>query len=316
MCLGRRKAAARDQAGVCAPESPLYVGRASDNLLEDAFAKANAAIIPQKAPKHTQFSNRSSEANPLVQGRSETALNRTTECQTRRAPASFQPQNTQSMSTIRPGPVEPTIEFTPSTEHVPPLLAYLQFQATAKHTKTFQFPLSSDHMLLTLIQYNVLRAVISNLNICKLLDIIPTDCQAAIFIKSLPPPSTLPPSFRPTPLQLATPHKPHLDSIPSPQLRDNLILASTQELFDEDEFCDDICGGLWSGYDDTEKKGLLVWGEPWMQGSWEVSEGFARKWGWLLRGCWDLLESTNRWREVRGETRLEVLEKVVADGDG
>jgi hypothetical protein len=87
----------------------------------------------------------------------------------------------------------------------------------------------------------------------------------------------MPPSFRPTRIQRTTPHKPHLDSIPCPLFRDNLILATSRNLFDEDEFCDDLCGGLWSGYNDSEKRGLLVWGEPWQMSSWEISEGFARK---------------------------------------
>ena len=32
-----------------------------------------------------------------------------------------------------------------------------------------------------------------------------------------------------------------------------------------------------------------------------MSEGFLRKWGWLLNGLPELLEATNRWRVERGE---------------
>jgi hypothetical protein len=39
-------------------------------------------------------------------------------------------------------------------------------------------------------------------------------------------------------------------------------------------------------------------------GGWEVTEGFLRKWGFLLEGCDELIESTNRWRALRGEERL------------
>ena len=37
-----------------------------------------------------------------------------------------------------------------------------------------------------------------------------------------------------------------------------------------------------------------------------MSEGFVRKWGFLLAGCADVIEFTNRWRDIRGEERLIV----------
>ena len=43
-----------------------------------------------------------------------------------------------------------------------------------------------------------------------------------------------------------------------------------------------------------------------MSASEQISEGFARKWAFLLKGCGDLIKSTNRWRKVRGEKRLIV----------
>lgn len=75
-------------------------------------------------------------------------------------------------------------------------------------------------------------------------------------------------------------------------------------VFDEDAFCTDICGGLFEGFDDCAARGVLVWGDPWEVGSWEVSEGFWRKWGWLLKGCEEMIEATNRWRIGRGEEVL------------
>jgi hypothetical protein len=41
-----------------------------------------------------------------------------------------------------------------------------------------------------------------------------------------------------------------------------------------------------------------------LQESWEVDEGFARKWRRLLRGCDALVRSSNHWRASRGEKRL------------
>lgn len=52
------------------------------------------------------------------------------------------------------------------------------------------------------------------------------------------------------------------------------------------------------------RTGLLGWGDPWNAGSWEVSEGFGKRWQWLLRGCTEVLDSTNYWRLQRGERSL------------
>jgi hypothetical protein len=116
-----------------------------------------------------------------------------------------------------------------------------------------------------------------------------------------------PPTFRCTPIQQSIKHEGWIDSVPCPTLRDNLILATVAGTLDEDDLCDDICGGLHDGFDEVESRGLLVWGNPWETASWEVSAGFLRKWGGLLKGCREMLRATNKWRESRGEEPL-VLE--------
>jgi hypothetical protein len=73
-----------------------------------------------------------------------------------------------------------------------------------------------------------------------------------------------------------------------------------------DELSADVYGGLFEGFSDLEAQGLLLWGDPWRQDSWELTEGFIKKWGFLLKGCVELVEATNRWRESRGEDRLVV----------
>jgi len=52
------------------------------------------------------------------------------------------------------------------------------------------------------------------------------------------------------------------------------------------------------------RTGLIVWDYPWLQRSWEVDELFARKYRVLLRGCEELIRSTNFWRRRRGEDDL------------
>lgn len=85
-------------------------------------------------------------------------------------------------------------------------------------------------------------------------------------------------------------------------MRDNLIL--NRDKYDHDDLCCDLVGGLYDGFDNVENMGLMIWGDPWTEEGWEVSEGFARKWGWTLKGCTKLLDATNMWRDKRGEHRL------------
>lgn len=110
---------------------------------------------------------------------------------------------------------------------------------------------------------------------------------------------SIPESLRPTILQRSTPHHPWLDVFPFPGMRDNLIMAG--DTFNDEELCSDLMA-FW----DTRNAHamMLVWGFPWQPENWEITEDFARKWGWLLRGCPEILVSSNRWRERRGERRL------------
>ncbi|KAH7182010.1 hypothetical protein DER46DRAFT_568590 [Fusarium sp. MPI-SDFR-AT-0072] len=116
--------------------------------------------------------------------------------------------------------------------------------------------------------------------------------------------SSCPESLRPTKLQIEIEHHPWVDLLPFPQLRDNMLKGYTSGVFDEDELCIDILGLMSS--QDLDDAYLIVWGEAHDGSSWEVSVGFLRKWGWLLKGCPELVESTNRWRQQRGEAKLNI----------
>jgi hypothetical protein len=87
-------------------------------------------------------------------------------------------------------------------------------------------------------------------------------------------------------------------------MRDNMILLTGK--YDHDDLCNDLVGGLYEGFNDVEMRGMIVWSDPWHPDGWEITEGFVRKWGFLLRGCGKLIESTNRWRALRYEERLVV----------
>ncbi|KAK9242287.1 hypothetical protein V1506DRAFT_509586 [Lipomyces tetrasporus] len=167
--------------------------------------------------------------------------------------------------------------------------------STASFVSSYQPPSS---------RYNVLRAIITNIHILRLGNIFPAECGAALNISALPSPhsSTIPSAFTPTAVQNLVPHEVWMDTVPFPQMRDNLILNIGK--YDADDLCVDILGGLYEGYDDIWLRGILVWSNPWSEEGWEVTEGFLNKWNFLLRGCETLMRSTNRWRRARGEDEL------------
>ncbi|KAK1625748.1 hypothetical protein BDP81DRAFT_483586 [Colletotrichum phormii] len=112
-----------------------------------------------------------------------------------------------------------------------------------------------------------------------------------------------PPYLRPTKAQKKIAHHPFLDVFPFPSLREAGIRAEELGFFDEDDFCLDIFH-LDDKKDGVERPHMIVWGESWDPRGWEVNVAFLKKWGWMVRGCPELLEGTNYWRERRGEKKL------------
>jgi hypothetical protein len=182
--------------------------------------------------------------------------------------------------------------------------------------------LSADHKLLTLLHFNLIRALTK---ITLLLGVNPDDMYLDIEspfhnAASRLSLSVLPPTLLPTQMQLSVPHHPEVDIFPFPKFRDNMILGG--DLYDDIEFCQDLVYGLDDGtgrermVDQKEcckmspggRTGLIVWSDPWLQSSWEVEPDFARKYKGLFEGCWELIDSTNRWRASRGEEPLDLSE--------
>ena len=166
------------------------------------------------------------------------------------------------------------------------------------------FPLSTDH-LIPLIQFNVLRAVLTNMALLRV-HILPVECGVIplCHMPLYPVPENIPPQLEATALQKSVEHPPWVDVIPSPTMRDNCIRLAAA--IDEDELCSDLIGGLFEGDADLETRGWIVWKDPWDVSGWEATEGFIQKWGFVLKGCRDLLEATNKWRRLRGEKDLVV----------
>ncbi|KAI0537858.1 hypothetical protein GGR58DRAFT_470117 [Xylaria digitata] len=167
------------------------------------------------------------------------------------------------------------------------------------------FPLCPDH-LITLLQFNALRALAANRTLISGVLVTPLQCdEEVIHVIPYPTkPELLPSSLLPTILQQTVPHGDWIDMFPSAEGRDRLIRAAGT--FDEDELWADCIGGLYEGFpdDEVERRGIIAWSPPWDITGWEMSEGFLRKWGWLFKGLPGALEATNRWRMERGEEPL------------
>ncbi|KAE9363605.1 hypothetical protein N431DRAFT_431805 [Stipitochalara longipes BDJ] len=173
-----------------------------------------------------------------------------------------------------------------------------QYEITAYQAHLLGSPRVDE--LLTLIQFNVFRALISNTSTLGFsMGWLQEDATSPWSSTCEPINSSCPASLQPTLVQRMIPHHPWIDLFPIPRMRDNMLLAG--DSFDEYELCNDLVD-----FCDvpSERTGLVIWGEPWDPSGWEVSESFLKRWGWVVRGCTELLASTNYWRKQRGEDTL------------
>lgn len=159
----------------------------------------------------------------------------------------------------------------------------------------------TDH-LISLSRLNVHKAIHENLRAVGMTPEWTADDDALSIFNVAPShviESRIPDNLRPTLIQRNIPHHPWLDFFPCPHMRDQLIIAG--DSFDDDDLCHDLMA-FW----DTRNTGatLLVWGPASDPQNWEVTEGFAKKWSWVLRRSPGLLASSNSWRRSRGEKPL------------
>ena len=186
---------------------------------------------------------------------------------------------------------------TKSRAHIEEML--INFERRARRDYMMGSP--QVDQLLTLVQFNVLRALLSN---TTSLDwgMEWLECSDPISPWNTMPPENeplCPRSLRPTLAQRTIEHHPWIDLWPIPKMRDNLLLAG--DSYDEDRLCNDLVEFCDVTHEQT---GLIVWGEPWDPSGWEASETFLSKWAWVIKGCAELLQSTNYWRSQRGAEPL------------
>lgn len=161
--------------------------------------------------------------------------------------------------------------------------------------------LHSSNLLLEVTQSNVVRAMLANAASMGLtMDILSEEIVSCFNIAG-PVTLCLPPSLRPSSSQKHIIHHPWIDLVPITSFRNSLL--SNIGKYDDEELCGDLYGLCGS----SREIGLLVWGEAWDPLAYEVSEQLIKKWGWILTDCPELLESTNLWREKRGEKRLPAV---------
>lgn len=116
------------------------------------------------------------------------------------------------------------------------------------------------------------------------------------------PVSYSPKCLQPTALQFQVKHHPWIDLFPFPRVRDNILQALAAECLNEDDLCSDLLDV--QDNRTCEKPSLILWGESSDERGWEASTAFFKKWGWLVQGYAELIDSTNYWRASRGERPL------------
>jgi hypothetical protein len=100
----------------------------------------------------------------------------------------------------------------------------------------------------------------------------------------------LPPAMVPTTKQLMVRHKPYIDMVPWPAMRDKILEPVVP--IDELQLIGDFLAS-----------DLQVWGStPWDLMGWEIGPKFAKKWWFLIDE--GMLLTTNYWRSQRGEQPL------------
>jgi hypothetical protein len=118
---------------------------------------------------------------------------------------------------------------------------------------------------------------------------------------------SIPASLCPCELQFHMPHDPILDVMPHMQLRYNILVAISNGILNELEFCTALraSGSLEDIAGQWLRTGMVVWNTvPTQASNWEISDAVWCKWPFLFRGCVDLVHGSNVWRAGRGDPAL------------
>ncbi|EXK75869.1 hypothetical protein FOQG_19367 [Fusarium oxysporum f. sp. raphani 54005] len=219
-----------------------------------------------------------------------------------------------------------------------PSRALLSLEPKVVHNTGPSLP--ADHILTHLITHNACRGLMHNRSVVRvgasyisavhdppLLPDFAIGCETVVL---RPTHRTMPIDLLPTQLQMKNPHPTWMDTLPFPEIRDNLIRR--QYLFNHKHFLEDLVGDLVylhplpaqnqsgpvsttssqlhrqqdDGQSASDGKGLILWGEPYLKENWEATARFLTKWSWAVEGCRELVDISNKWRTTRGEYSLQI----------
>ncbi|KAL6399917.1 hypothetical protein AUP68_17327 [Ilyonectria robusta] len=159
-------------------------------------------------------------------------------------------------------------------------------------------PSPRSGLLLTIVFINLKRALLYNFALLghdsKQMCSERMDCSSPL--------GDLPADLQPTTIQRTVAHQVAIDAFPDANLRDRMIMS--QHLINDGDFENDLLGNLSERGGGLGLQGLVIWGEPYLTSSWEITETFFRKWHFLVSGSPNLIASTNKWRRIRGEEPL------------
>ncbi|CAK7221023.1 hypothetical protein SCUCBS95973_004355 [Sporothrix curviconia] len=114
----------------------------------------------------------------------------------------------------------------------------------------------------------------------------------------------LPPNWRPTHAQRFLPHHPALDILPWPSVREKIIGLFNLPLHERPPIAADPLALVHFIYDlEDNAEGLRIWGsDPYDPTCWEVGQLVFERWWFLFDR--EIIEQSNRWRDMRGASRL------------
>lgn len=164
----------------------------------------------------------------------------------------------------------------------------------------------SDSYLLPVHELTILKGL---MRICARLGCDTTtiwsmDCLSPFNLGLGTPSSSLPKNWQPTASQKTVPHHPTFDLLPWPSARDKILML----LALPDEARPPVARGpmclvnfVYALEDGSE--GVRIYGDdPCDAGSWEVGQVLFERWWFLFDG--EIVENSNRWRELRGAPPL------------
>ncbi|KAL7962966.1 hypothetical protein V8C34DRAFT_268822 [Trichoderma compactum] len=118
------------------------------------------------------------------------------------------------------------------------------------------------------------------------------------------PSEQLPAAWKPTASQLLVPHHPMLDFLPWPEVRDRVIniFSMPDEMRPPNATGPLALVNFAYDFEDNSEGVRIYGGDPYDPNSWEVGQVFFERWWFIFDR--DVIENSNRWRQLRGAPPL------------